>query len=704
MPARKTLRFVAPTLGLWLAALAHPAGAAGVKALFDPASPGVGPFPSNVLTVPDSAQKTGLRINLPQPDCLAEPSTCEEIAAVNQLDGFSIEPRLRVRFSGPINPETLRDGVFLVWLDDLTNEEYGLQPFGAVTPINSVSYDPATNTAFAEPDEILSQHRRYALVVTNAVRDAKGDPVEPDPAFAACIGQQGGYCERLAGALAAVQVPAPRRVVAASVFTTMSVTAWLEKARAAIQNSPISFQRTGPKSVFAVADLSALVLKAQTGVSPPTFTPMPLAILPQLEDMDRIAFGSYQSPYFLNEDQVIPTVPTGSDVALPAASREISFQVYLPNKPAPPGGYPSVIVGHGLGGNRFVSAANLASAMAAEGIAVIGVNAVGHGYGPETKLAITDKAGNTVEIAGGGRAVDVTRDGTYGGGEGCGLAPPGFIYRDCSRQTALDIMQLVRAMKAGLDLDGDGVVDLDRARISYAGLSQGALFGAILMGVEPDIRSAVLTSGSGSLVDTFRWAKEGPSRTAAANMMGIRKPPLFNAGPQDYNYDWPLRYQPVRIVSVPGAVALQEYLEREEWVIMPGDPLGYAPHLYSSTLPGVPIKSVLFQFAIGDLTFPNPNQTNLVRAANLRETTSVYRHDLALAVTPDLPQNPHVLFYSASTPAGAVIARAAQREMAEFLASGGARVPDVNYLVRPLFGQDLFGIPKFLPEGLNLPQ
>src|SRR5437588_463377 len=183
-----------------LAAAARPAGAlqpGNVKVLFAPASPDVGPFPNDALTVADPAQKTGLRMNLPLPDCQAEPSTCLEITAVNQLDGFSIEPRFRVRFSGPINPDTLRDGIFLVWLEDLTNEEYGLQPFGAVTPINSVSYDPATNTAFAEPDEILSQHRRYALVVTNAVRDANNDPVEPDPDFTACIWQRGEYCERL---------------------------------------------------------------------------------------------------------------------------------------------------------------------------------------------------------------------------------------------------------------------------------------------------------------------------------------------------------------------------------------------------------------------------------------------------------------------------------------------------------------------------
>ena len=704
---RHLLRFVAAAVGLSLAALAEPALAAGVKVLFEPASPGVGPFPTDVLTVPDPAQKTGLRINLPTPDCQSEPSTCEEIAAVNRLDGFSIEPRLRVRFSGPINPDTLRDGIFLVWLDDLTNEEFGLQPFGAVTPINSVSYDPATNTAYAEPDDILSQHRRYAVVVTNAVRDAKGDPVEPDPAFLACIGRQGAYCERLAGALGrvAIQLAPARQVVGGSVFTTMSVTAWLEKARAAIQSSAVAFQRTGQKSVFAVADLSALVLKAQTGASPPVFTDVKLTVLPQLEGVDRIAFGSFRSPYFLNERQVIPTVPTGSDIGLPAVSQEVFFQVYLPKKPAPPAGYPVLIVGHNVGGNRFLDPTSIASAMADTGIAVIGVNAVGFGYGPETRLALTDKAGNTVEIAAGGRAVDLNRDGTYGSSEGCVLtSAPTAGYRDCSRQTALDMMQLVRAVQAGIDLDGDGVVDLDRDQVFYAGNSQGALFGAILMAVEPNISAAVLTGGGGSLADTFRWVKEGPARAGAVAAMSLRNPPLFNAGPNDYDYDWPLRYQPVRIISVPGAVPLQEYLERLEWIMMPGDPLGYAPHLWWSTLPGVAMKRVLFQFGIGDLAIPNPCQTNLVRAANLRETTSLYRHDLALAVAPDLPRNPHGLFYFPTTPAGAVIAGAAQREMAEFLATGGARVPDVNHLVRPMFGKDLFGVPTFLPEGLNFPQ
>jgi hypothetical protein len=53
---------------------------AGVKARFDPASPSVGPFPTDALTVADPAQKTGLRINLPMPDCEAEAAPARNLS------------------------------------------------------------------------------------------------------------------------------------------------------------------------------------------------------------------------------------------------------------------------------------------------------------------------------------------------------------------------------------------------------------------------------------------------------------------------------------------------------------------------------------------------------------------------------------------------------------------------------------------------
>src|SRR5262245_42436707 len=66
---------------------------------FDPSSQAIGPFPTDFQTIVDSTQKTGLRINLTTPDCGVAPSACLEVAALNQLDGFNLQPRVRISFS-----------------------------------------------------------------------------------------------------------------------------------------------------------------------------------------------------------------------------------------------------------------------------------------------------------------------------------------------------------------------------------------------------------------------------------------------------------------------------------------------------------------------------------------------------------------------------------------------------------------------------
>src|SRR5215216_2590836 len=65
------------------------------------------PFPSNLYTVTDHNQATGLRVNLPEPNCTARPSDCADIDVLNQLDGFNIQPRLSIPFSGPIDVSTV---------------------------------------------------------------------------------------------------------------------------------------------------------------------------------------------------------------------------------------------------------------------------------------------------------------------------------------------------------------------------------------------------------------------------------------------------------------------------------------------------------------------------------------------------------------------------------------------------------------------
>ena len=370
-----------------------PPTGAGTRALFDLSTASASPFPTDALTVADPAQKTGLRMNLPLPDCKAEPSTCQETALINELDGFNINPRISVRFPGPINVDTLRAGIYFVWLNDLTTEEFGLQPAGRITPVNQVLYDPATNSAYAKPDEILSQHRRYALVVTDAVRDVAGKPVVADTAFVACLSQQDGYCGQLGQVVAQIGVLfAPRNIVAASIFTTLSATAWLEKARDLLEKSSIDLRMTGSKSVFRISELASMTGQFQTTVDPTKLTSQALPLY-LLSGVGRVAFGSYLSPNFLNENHVIPGAPTGKAVELPAAVERLHFHVYLPESPAPRGGYPVVIAPGNAGGNRMWHSTLYASSFALRGMATIAIDVVGAGNGPEGRLVIQEKTG-----------------------------------------------------------------------------------------------------------------------------------------------------------------------------------------------------------------------------------------------------------------------------------------------------------------------
>ena len=48
--------------------------ASGVTVNWNPQDPTIGPYPTDVLTTPDSTQKNGARINLPMPDCNVFPT------------------------------------------------------------------------------------------------------------------------------------------------------------------------------------------------------------------------------------------------------------------------------------------------------------------------------------------------------------------------------------------------------------------------------------------------------------------------------------------------------------------------------------------------------------------------------------------------------------------------------------------------------
>src|SRR3989442_5660648 len=169
--SRRAVLLALSVVLLWpLCALAE-----GVEAIFSLERPAGGPFPSDLFTVADSHHNTRRRVKLPKPDCVACPSDCADLDVINTLDGFNLQPRLSIPFSGPIDVSSVSSStVFLVRLGDVHGGRSR-----HVVGINQVVWDPATNTLHAESDEFLDQHTRYLLVVTDGVRDTAGHRVRP---------------------------------------------------------------------------------------------------------------------------------------------------------------------------------------------------------------------------------------------------------------------------------------------------------------------------------------------------------------------------------------------------------------------------------------------------------------------------------------------------------------------------------------------
>ena len=83
---------------------------------------------------------------------------------------------------------------------------------------------------------------------------------------------------------------------------------------------------------------------------------------------------------------------------------------------------------------------------------------------------------------------------------------------------------------------------------------------------------------------------------------------------------------------------------------------------------------MIFQFAKGDQIVPNPATTALLRAGDLADRATFYRHDLAFAENPQLPTNPHGFLTRLDIPGFRAITQGAQEQIATFFATDGATV------------------------------
>ena len=737
--SRKRRTFSSQKLFLFLltVALCAPvvALAADVHPLFNVQSTTQTPFPSDRFTASDRHQNTGLHVNLPKPDCTIHLSDCAEVALLNQLDGFNLQPRLSIPFDGPIDVSTVNSStIFLVKIpgpgmdDEIDFDRFHPQVVG----INQVVWDPASLTLFAESDDHLDQHSNYLLVVTTGVHGIDGSPIAPSDDFTdfrhddnfgqTKDGQLKAYRHLLIEALdedVLERIGLSRRhVAAASVFTTESVTATLESIREQIERAPapaVSFKlgTHGETTVFPYSlNLGILFEEEKVVGGPLTEVGVPATALNVVPgSIGSVAFGKFKSSNWETAAGFIPAVPTRTDVPQ-QGTEDVYFNLFIPSGPRPATGWPVAIFGHGFGDSKQGAPFVVASVLASKGIATIAINVVGHGFGPNGTLTVIQN-GTPVVLPAGGRGVDQDGNGQITSTEGSStsiFSPQASIgSRDALQQTVADLMQLVRAIQGGVDADGDGLPDLDANRIYYYGQSFGGIYGTIFLGIERDVRAGVPNVPGGSIIEIVRM---GGFRPLLGAILAFRAPSLENL-PIDplhqifpFNDNKPLRNEASVINNVPGAIAIQTVEDTASWLGQSGDPVAWAPFVRQSPLHGNPAKRVIIQFARGDQTVPNPTATALIRSGDLTDRATFFRNDIARPLGFGLG-NPHtflttlipilqppplpVLFKL--TP----VAQEAQLQIAVFFASDGAIIRDPDS-----FGP-LLGVPPSVPPLFETP-
>ena len=670
-----------------------------VVAGFDLGAPQTGPFPSDIFTVADPDHNTGRRVAYPFPDCSVRRSDCDDIAVINTLDGWGLQTQISIPFSGDIDPASVSsDSIFVVSLD---STRPGQALGGLRIGINQAVWDVATHTLYFEVDRLLDQHRRYAVIVTKGVRDARGRKVKAAPAFERYEATAPAwYAARIREALTAAHAlgVAPGQVVTASVFTTQTITSVMERIRDDIkagvpERADFLLGPEGERTVFDRATVTGAVLRQQTGVSPLTFSNSAIN-LAQLDAVPgavgTIAYGRYVSPdYLVHPGEYIPAVGTLGETPPVRGHNQIYFTLYLPTGPKPSGGWPIVIAGGGVSGNQHVSPTIFASKMASHGLATIGISQVGQGFGPLSRLQIARLGLPVLDIPDAGRGADQNGDNVYSFLEGAEASAPRtwtISLRDTHRQTVIDLMQLVRVIDVGMDVDGDSVVDIDPARISFQGTSAGPLMGVSFTALDPSITAAVFTAAPGLIPEHARW--QPVRRAAMGTALQARVPSLINgdgimsidgvsvAGPH-FNENKPLRNQPIVINTTPGAIAIQRALEFADMAAESGiGPVPWAKYLRAQPLAGSVGKSILFQFAKGDQNAVNPGTTAILREGDLADVATFYRHDLAFLADPAILKNPHLFAGQPTSPNATTraISLGAQEQMAVFFASFGTTI------------------------------
>jgi hypothetical protein len=388
---------------------------------------------------------------------------------------------------------------------------------------------------------VLDEGHAYVAVVTSRAKDKSGNAVAPSADFAAVVaGTRSSALQQLYGtaydAAAKVLGPALAKdgatIVGVAPYTTNTMTRELFAMREALESAPDPALAWDAATVapmtparFAPAPLPAgftATLDDWLGVTTkklPDGTDDPDETLPARAH-DKI--GAVGTAVFAAEN-FLQSLPGGyptldhatfvhdamGNVVPPQgnATAKIWITFALPSAPPPAGGYPVVIIQHGLSASR-VYMLDLANTFAAQGWASAAIDSVTFGArAPEGQYQqdVANDFGGTYAGPDGFGDKDGSGN-TNGSNDLFGNLENLGAFRDQWRQGEFDTSQVVKLLRSSaLDLSplktsaGAATPKLDPSRIAYFSDSLGSLEGAVTAAFEPNVKLWVFNVGGAGL-------------------------------------------------------------------------------------------------------------------------------------------------------------------------------------------------------------
>ncbi len=545
---------------------------------------------------------------------------------VQARDGFCATCNVYFPIEGAIDRAALpsgtaaaRDAVLLADVDPTSPER------GRLFPLR-VEWNAERHLLALRPVRGIALHRtrRYAAVLTTALRAADGSPVGPSEVFRQVRSRRNSEdaaIERARTVLAPALDELERigigrnRIVALASFTTEDVTADVLSARAAVQGGPpfevaIERGRRGEE----IDELLGIPSEDRPGIDVPPAE--------GVAGTRSIAHGSVVeviTGYF-----IAPRIVAGAGTDIGTALRDqqgeivagprehVPFVLTLPalSAGAP---LPVVVAHHGFNASRVTGFAT-ADTAARAGVAVLAIDAFQHG---ERAASAHDDVNAMRGLAGpDGFAETVQLDlsarvfGILGAAPGLGGFPAYSL--GAFLQFSADIASAVRVVRDGTlaqALRDSGVADFegfDTARIGFIGNSLGAVVGASVLVAEPDVRFAVQNVQPGSIVETLA---ESPEFRPLVNAIFL---PIFGLEDTFDEVERHLLFDPL--------------IDLSRWILEPIDPLALAPYLLLDPVRPGGAPEILFQIAALDEVAASLATQSMLAATG---STRVTRYDPA---------------------------------------------------------------------------